>query len=146
MIVEKRISSICSTADIHRREKEAFENKLRRDGHGNVKLKFTPQPTNQEKLSKHVEKMERLKSARKIIWFNPVFSRRVKPERSVGKAFFEAMESSFPVGSNLRKLINKNKIKMSYRNMPNFEMVINSINRVTLEEYLFSDSCKPTTI
>ena len=112
-----------------------MENKLKRDGHGNIKLKFTPQPTSNEKLSKHVEKMEKSKTARKIIWFNPVFSKRVKPERSVGKAFFEAMETSFPGGSSLRKLLNKNKVKMSYRNMPNFEMVVNSINRVMLEEY-----------
>ena len=88
-----------------------------------------------EMLSKHVEKMERTKKARKIIWFNPVLSRRVNSGRSVGKAFFKVFETSFLVGSSLSKLLNKNKVKMSYQNRPNFEMFVNSINRVNLEEF-----------
>ena len=134
-IVEKRISMLCSSREVHDREKEAFQAKLRRDGHGNIRLKFLPQLSQQEMIARHNEKRDKRKKARQIIWFNPVYTRRLAPEAAVGKAFFDALDSSFPEGSNLKKILNRNHVKLSYRNMPSFEAVVNSVNKVNMETF-----------
>ena len=56
------------------------------------------------------------KRSRKIIHFNPPFSKDV--QTNVGKKFFQILGKHFPKGSQLYKIFNRNSVKMSYRCTP----------------------------
>ena len=60
-VVEKRISMLCSSREVHDSEKGAFQTKLRRDGHGNIRLEFLPQRSQNEMRARHNEKRDKTK-------------------------------------------------------------------------------------
>ena len=60
-VVEKRISMLCSSREVHDNAKGAFQNKLRRDGHGNKRLDFLPEPSQNEMRARHNKKWIRRK-------------------------------------------------------------------------------------
>lgn len=62
------------------------------------------------------------KRSRKITWFNPPFSQNVST--NVGAKFLELIDSCFPPSHPLSKIINRNKVKVSYRCMPNMGQII----------------------
>ena len=53
---------------------------------------------------------------------------------NVGKKFFNALDSSFPPGHPLHKLLNRNTVKLSYRTMPNMGQNIARHNTKILSE------------
>ena len=67
------------------------------------------------------------KRRRKITYFNPPFSQNVRS--NIGKMFFKALEKCFPEGHILRKVVNKNTVKLSYKCMPNMKKIISSHNK-----------------
>ena len=69
-------------------------------------------------------------------YFNPPYSQHVKT--NVGKLFLNAINKCFPSGHVLKKVMNRNTIKISYRCMPNLKKEINRHNNQILKP-------KPTT-
>ena len=63
---------------------------------------------------------------RDIIWFNPPWSLNCKTR--VAAIFLQIVKTSFPQNHPLRKIFNRNTIKVSYSCMPNFSQIINSHN------------------
>ena len=63
---------------------------------------------------------------RKITWFNPPFSRNVKT--NIGEKFLKLIDENFPKNHPLRKVINRNTIKVSYKCMPNMKQKISAHN------------------
>ena len=59
-----------------------------------------------------LENNEREKRKRKIIWFNPPYSKNVKT--NVGKVFLKLLKKHFPASHVLHKIFNKNVVKISY--------------------------------
>ena len=74
MVLECRLSNLCSTETIFKKSTTHYENNLRQSGY-NKKLTYKPTDTNHQKHSKH---------KRKIIWFNPPFNKNVSAE--IGKS------------------------------------------------------------
>ena len=62
----------------------------------------------------------------KVIYFNPPFSKNVQTK--VGKQFLKLVNIHFPKDSPLRKILNPNTVKISYRCMGNFKSKIAAHN------------------
>ena len=55
----------------------------------------------------------------KIIWFNPPYNKNFK--RNIGREFLRLIDKCFPGGHKLRKIFNRNTLKLSYSCMPNLQ-------------------------
>ena len=82
--IETRLSNLSSTEIIFRESTTHYENNLQQSGY-NKKLTYKPTDTNHQKHSKH---------KRKIIWFNPPFSKNVSTK--IGKSFLSLLDLHFP--------------------------------------------------
>ena len=82
--IETRLSNLSSTEIIFKESTTHYENNLRQSGY-NKKLTYKPTDTNHQKHSKH---------KRKIIWFNPPFSKIVSTK--IGKSFLSLQDLHFP--------------------------------------------------
>ena len=70
--------------------------------------------------------IQRRKSSRNIIWFNPPYSRSVRT--NVGRKFLALVGEHFPASNKLSKIINKNTLKVSYSCMGNMKTIVNKHN------------------
>ena len=84
----------------------------------NFELKFDPNAGEPRKNSRNRK--------RKILWFNPPYNSSVKS--NIGKDFLKLIDKSFPPGHPLRKIVNKNTVKVSYSCTPNMKRIIASRN------------------
>ena len=91
---------------------------LKRSGY-DYRLSFNPQPPK----PKHPR-------SRKIIWFNPPYSANVTT--NIGHRFLRMMDECFPQSHPLRKIFNKNTLKLSYSCMPNVQNIISEHNKSLL--------------
>ena len=121
--VEKRISDLSSTEEIFEQSKQHYQAALAKSGHRHD-LKYNPSRRN---LGNN-----RRNRGRKIIWFNPPFSRSV--ETNVGKEFLRLLDLHFPEHDPLNKIFNRQTVKVSYGCMPNVQTSINAHNKSILEE------------
>ena len=88
--IETRLSNQSSSTEIIFRESTThYENNLQQSGY-NKKLTYKPTDTNHQKHSKH---------NRKIIWFNPLFSKNVSTK--IGKTFSSLLDLHFPKKTHL---------------------------------------------
>ena len=67
----------------------------------------------------------------RVTWFNPPWNSAVKT--NVGKQFLRLIDISFPEGNPLRKLLNRNTVKVSYKCKPNISSVVGSYNTKLLQ-------------
>ena len=72
------------------------------------------------------EKARRKRKPRKIIYFNPPFSKAVKT--NVIKLFLNMIDKHFPKGHKLHKCFNRNTVKATYCTLPNMKDKIDSHN------------------
>ena len=114
--IENRLSNLSSTETIFKESTTHYENNLRQSGY-NKKLSYKPTDTKHQKHSKH---------KRKIIWFNPPFSKNVSTK--IGKSFLSLLDLHFPSNHIYSSIFNRNKIKVSYSCMQNMKSVINYHN------------------
>ena len=68
---------------------------------------------------------------RRITWFNPPYSQNVKTK--VGEKFLSLIDSCFPPDHPLRKICNRNTLKLSYRCTPNIGTIISAKNSKLLQ-------------
>ena len=69
-----------------------------------------------------------------VLFFNPPFN--LYNGTNVGRIFRDLVQKHFSNGNDLGRLFNKNKLKISYRCLPNLKSKISSHNR----QILFGDS------
>ena len=112
--IETRLSNLSSTETIFKESTTHYENNLRQSGY-NKKLSYKPTDTKHQKHSKH---------KRKIIWFNPPFSKNVSTK--IGKSFLSLLDLHFPGNHIYSSIFNRNKTKVSYSCMQNTKCVINN--------------------
>ena len=119
-MIEKRVSSISCDEDEFKKSKSYYENALKKSGFS-------------KPISYNMGDQEpgRNKRRRKIIWFNPPFSKNVRT--NVGKIFISLVKKHFPSHHKLHKIFNKNNMKVSYSCMDNIEKIIKSHNSAVLK-------------
>ena len=115
-MINRRISDLSSTEEEFNKAKGFYINALKRSGH-NFKLTFEQPAEN-----KHPTR----KRKRKILWYNPPFSRNV--QTNIEKQFFALINKHFGKHSRYHKALNRNTPKLSYSCMPNIGMIIKNKN------------------
>ena len=119
--VNDRLSRLSSSEEVFTAAAPLYQEALDKSGY-DFKLKFDPATaTNANKGSR-----KNRTRTRKIVWFNPPFSRNI--EKNIGKDFFKIVDN-FPKNNILAGIINRNRIKMSYKTMKNMGQVISSHNQ-----------------
>ena len=114
--IETRLSNLSSTKTTFKESTTHNDNNLRQSGY-NKKITYKPTDSNHQKDSKH---------KRKIIWFNPPFSKNVSTK--IGKSFLSLLDLHFPKNHIYSSIFNRNKIKLSYSCMQNIKSIINNHN------------------
>jgi hypothetical protein len=99
-----------------------YQEALQQSGY-DYKLKYTTQPNSKQNRNRQ----------RQITWFNPPFSSNVST--NIGSSFLKLIEKSFPRNNPLRKIFNKNTLKLSYSCMPNIKAIINSNNKRKISKH-----------
>ena len=120
--IEKRLSEISSTKQIFEifdNSKHLYEKALQESG-------FKEKLCYQQKDVNANSNRNKKKRQRKIIWFNPPFSKSVKT--NLGKEFFKLLKRHFPKCHKMSKIFNKNTVKLSYSCCRNISSKISSNN------------------
>ena len=131
--INKRLSSISSTAKEFDQAKGEYQAALKHSGY-NYNLEFE-EPRPKQKKKDH----------RNIIFFNPPWNQAVKT--NVGAKFLELVRDSFPKGHPLRPILNRNTVKVSYccmKNMAQIKKAQNSkiINKQNNQEQRGGCNCQ----
>ena len=114
LTVQNRVSNLSSNEEVFNREKAFYEAALSQAGY-DVTLSYQPTESKQKKRS------------RKVVWFNPPFCRSVRTP--VSQEFLKIIDTCFPKGHVLYKIINRNVIKVSPSCMPNVRSAISASNK-----------------
>ena len=117
--INTRIQAISSNEEIFKKAKPYYEEALSKSGYKD-KLSYSTEIPNEGTRKKK-------NRSRKIIWFNPPFSKTVKT--NIGREFLLLVKKHFPKNHKLNKVFNKNNVKVSYGCMPNFATHIKSHNQ-----------------
>ena len=121
--INRRLSSISSNQEVFNAACQPYQDALEKSGYDYI-LNFDPPPP------KNTGGKNR---KRRVLYFNPQFSRSVKSK--VGKEILKLLDTHFPKGSPLHKIINRNNVKISYRCMGNFKQKIAAHNsKVTKQD------------
>ena len=109
--INKQLSNISSNEQQFDATAQEYQDALHRAGYEH-KLKFEKPVTYKRKRN------------RKIIWFNPPFSKNVST--NISRKFLNLLDNHFPMDSKLHKIFNRNNVKMSYSCMDNMTNIINT--------------------
>ena len=120
-MIEKRLSTLSSSEEIFQSAVQPYETALRESGY-KAQLTYVPEKN---------EKVKKRKRQRKIIWFNPPFNSTVRT--NVGKKFLNLVVKHFSRHPILKKVFNRNTVKVSYCNPKNMKAKIDKHNRKILE-------------
>ena len=118
--VNKRLSSRSSNEEMFEIAAPTYREALAKSGYS-YELKFDP---NANKPSK---KKKNQRANRKKIWFNPPYSAAIRT--NIGQEFLKLVEKSFPHGHPLKKIFNRNTVKIGYSCAPNIASIISSKNK-----------------
>ena len=118
--INKRLSNISSDKNAFDSAVPPYQEALQKSGY-NFKLQYNPQPS----------KPKRSRS-RNIIWFNPPYNSTVST--NIGYKFLQAVDDCFTPDHPLRKIFNRNTLKLSYSCMPNVKSIISSHNKFVLKD------------
>ena len=114
-MVEKRLQSISSDEAVFNNAKPTYEEALKNSGF-ETKLFYKMNESTTRRRSRK----------RKIIWFNPPFCQSV--ETNVARKFLLLVDKHFPPGHDLRKIFNRNTLRVSYCCMPSIDSTIKGHN------------------
>ena len=92
-----------------------------------ILIAYTMGLRDQYKISETKKKKNR---TRKITWYTPPYNQSVKT--NITKEFLKILDKSFPADNPLRKIFNKNTVKISYSTTRNISSIIASHNRKLL--------------
>ena len=134
--INKRLSEISSDGETFKKATAPYQEALHKSGYSYT-LKFSP-PQQQSPESA----TNKRKRQRNIIWFNPPFSKNV--QTNIGREFRNLIDNCFPPNHKLRKLFNKNNVKLSYSCSPNIKQIIDRHNKTILRQNTTPDECATT--
>ena len=116
--IEKRLSNISCDKKTFNEAAKHYQSALTQACYTH-KLNYNPSNTIPEQRSTKKRK-------RRIIWFNPPYSRNVST--NIGKYFLSLIAKYFPKNHLFHKIFIKNNSKISYSCMNNINTIINSNN------------------
>ena len=119
--INKRLSSTSCNEEEFEKAAPIFNEALQKSAY-KYKLKFDPESRKKSKKTNN----RRID----VTWFNPPFSQNVKT--NVGGKFLNLVKTSFPPDHPLRKICNRNTVKISYRCTPNIGSAISAHNKKLL--------------
>ena len=127
--INRRLSEISSDEDVFKEAAPPYQEALLKSGYSyNLKCQQASERT-----------PDRRSRRRNIIWFNPPYNKNVKA--NIGRAFINLIDRCFPANHKLRKIFNRNTIKLSYSCMPNLKQIIDGHNKTILKK---ADQPQPT--
>ena len=119
--VNRRLSEISSDEVVFNEAATPYQDALHKSEY-TYKLEFKPPQR---------EPPQRRNRSRKIIWFNPPYNKNVKSK--IGRECLRVIDKCFPAGHKLRKIFNRNTLKLSYSCMPNVQQIIKGHNQTVLK-------------
>ena len=123
LAINKRLSKISCNEAVFDAATPAYQEALNKSGYKHV-LKFDPQAMEPGKKSKNRKRC--------ISWFNPPYN--INTKTNIGAKFLKLIDECFPPGHPLRKICNRNTIKLSYRCTPNMSAAISARNAKLLAD------------
>ena len=121
--INKRLSSISSSAREFDEAKGDYQKALKDSGYEHILEYEEPRPDHQTRQKKKSNRDD-------ILWFNPPWNQAVKT--NVGAEFLKLIKLHFPKNSPLRKILNRNTVKVSYCTCKNIARTIKSHNNKVL--------------
>ena len=121
--VNRRLSEISSDEQVFHEAAPPYQEALKKSGYTH-NLEFRPPPQTPPSRKRN--------RSRDIIWFNPPFNKNVKS--NIGRAFLRLIDNCFPTGHKLRKIFNRNTLKLSYSCMPSVKQIIDGHNKTILKK------------
>lgn len=118
LAVNRRLCDISSSKEVFDQSVPLYQDALDKAGYDH-KLEY-----------QELHQVKKRKRKKSIIWFNPPFSMRLKT--NVGKKFLALIDKHFPKGHILHPLINRKRVKISYRCLPNMGTIISQHNSKVL--------------
>ena len=127
-MIQDRISRLsCDEAEFNK-AKPAYQQALEKSDYDEEMI-----------YSRHPVKKKRNRK-RKVIWFNPPFSKHVKT--NIGRRFIDLIDKHFPKHHRYHIIFNRNSLKLSYCTMDNMAGVIRKHNDKILNPPLDSNAKK----
>ena len=117
--INRRLSSISSSANEFNKAKGDYQTALQNSGYNHILEYEEPRPNQPPRRRKKSNRDD-------ILWFNPPWNQAVKTR--VGAKFLGLIKDCFPRGHPLRKIINRNTVKVSYCTCKNIARTIKSHN------------------
>jgi hypothetical protein len=105
------LSKISANKEIFDEASPLYQAELTKNGY-QYTLEFDPTATTNRRRTR----------TRKVIYFNPPYSINVKT--NIGAKFLRLIDYHFPPGSPLHPLVNRKRVKLSYRCLPNLKTQI----------------------
>ena len=125
--VRRRLSEISSDKFLFNETATPYQDALYKSGY-KYKLEFKPPQR---------APCQRRNRSRKTIWFNPPYNKNVKSK--IRREFLRLIDNCFPAGHTLRKIFNRNTLKLSYSCIPNVQQILKGHNKSVL-----ANSAQPT--
>ena len=130
--INRRLSNLSSDEEVFLNNIQPYREALKKSG-------FRDQLTYVEPKISEERNNEKRKRKRKIIWFNPPYSKNVKT--NIGKIFFKLLHKYFPPSHSFHKIFNKKSFKISYSCMRSMNPIISAHNCSILNPPPKSFSC-----
>ena len=131
--VEERLRELSSSKEIFEEAAIYYQEVLNKCGYQH-QLKYEKETTQQSNRDQQPQEHRRNRS-RNVTYFNPPFSQNIST--NVAKSFLDLVDKHFgslPRGHKLRKLFNRNNLKVSYSCMPSMKAAVNGHNNRILSE------------
>lgn len=117
-MIGRRISDLSSNEDIFNQSAPIYNQALRNSGFLSS-IEFSKRNAETKTNRK-----------RKVIYFHPPWSDQI--ETKIGKSFLNLLDKHFPRGTELHHFFSRQKVKVSYSNLPNVSRAIKGNNRRVL--------------
>ena len=115
--ISRRLTDISHDENVFREAAPLYNNALKESGYGED-VEYAEGRKSREPVRRN--------RTRRVTWFNPPYSKSVVTR--VGQKFLKLVDKHFPVGSELRKVFNRNTVKVSYSCMPSMGRIIKQHN------------------
>ncbi len=132
--INKRLSAISADEETFKAAAPIYQDALQKSGFSYI-LEYK-----NDNNAAGATKTSGRKRKRKVTWYNPPFDLRVKT--NIGRVFLTILDNSFKQNNPLRKIFNRNTVKLSYSCMPNVKNIIENHNKKQLNKI---DERKETT-
>ena len=121
--INQRLSTITSDENNFLAAQRVYQEAIRSSGY-NYNIQFNKEAVREPDNNR--------RQNRNIIWYNPPYSKNVATD--IGRKFLNIIDKEFHKDHVLHKIINRNKVKVSYSCMTNIKGIIQKHNKNILQK------------